>query len=375
MKVLLTGGGTGGHFYPLIAVAEELNRLAKEKQLASMKLYFMSTDPYNESLLYDNSITFVKATAGKRRLYFSLKNFTDIFKTAFGILRAVWDVYLIYPDVVFSKGGFASVPATFAARVLRIPVIVHESDTVPGRANKWAGKFAKRIAVGFEEAAAYFPKEKTAHTGIPIQATLRKETKDPNAFNEFGFDSNIPVIFIMGGSLGALRINDTITDALSKLLPKYQVLHQTGKQHFEKVKEEADLLIADSAHRDRYRPLPYMDAKTLKAASDIASLVITRAGATSLTEIAVWGLPAIVIPIPQDISRDQTSNAFAYARLGAGEVIEEENLTPNILASEIDRLMEHPELRDKMKIASNKFVFPDAATKVAEEILTIGRHE
>ena len=375
MKVLLTGGGTGGHFYPLIAVAEELNRLATEQKLASMNLYYMSTEKYNESLLYDNNITFVPAVAGKRRIYFSLKNYTDMFKTLYGIIRATWDVFLIYPDVVFSKGGFASVPAVFAARILRIPVVIHESDTVPGRANKWAGKFAKRIAISFAEAEEFFPKDRTALTGIPIQATLRKEQKNQNAFNEFAFDSNIPVIFVMGGSMGAERINDALTDALSKLLPKYQILHQTGKNNFEKVKQESDLLLQDNAHRDRYRPVPYMDAKTMKAAADIASLIVSRAGSTSLSEIATWGIPSIIVPIPKDVSRDQTSNAFAYARLGAGEVMEEKNLTPNILVAEIDRLMEHPEERDKMKIASERFVFPDAATKVAKAVIDIGHHE
>ena len=164
MKILLTGGGTGGHFYPLIAVAQELNALAKEYRLLEAKLYYMAPIPYNNKALFENNIEYRHMSAGKARRYFSLLNVVDVFKTIFGIITAILDLYSIYPDVVFGKGGYVSFPVLLAARLLRIPVVIHESDTVPGRVNMWAGKFATRIAISYPDAAKYFPQDKVAYT-------------------------------------------------------------------------------------------------------------------------------------------------------------------------------------------------------------------
>ena len=142
MKILLTGGGTGGHVYPIIAVAEELNTIAREQKLANLELYFMSPSPYNEGILFNNKIIYKKNSAGKIRRYFSILNFFDLFVTAWGVIQSTWDIFRIYPDVVFGKGGYASFPALCAARLLRIPVVIHESDSVPGKVNLWASKFA-----------------------------------------------------------------------------------------------------------------------------------------------------------------------------------------------------------------------------------------
>ena len=148
MKILLTGGGSGGHFYPIIAIAEELNELIKENRLVMPEIFYMSDEPYNEGLLYENNIIFKQVDTGKIRRNPSvlslLKNVIDIFKIILGSIKGLWMVFSIYPDVVFGKGGYASFPALFAARVLNIPVVIHESDTVPGKVNAWAGKFAKK---------------------------------------------------------------------------------------------------------------------------------------------------------------------------------------------------------------------------------------
>ena len=169
MKVLFTGGGSGGHFYPIIAISQELNKLIDEAKLVNVELYFMSVAPYNERLLFENKIAFKKVSTGKLRNYFSVKNFIDIFKTLFATIAAVFQILLLFPDVVVGKGGYASFPAIFAARFFKIPIIIHESDAVPGRVNKWAGKFADKIAISFAEAAEHFPKEKVALTGNPIR--------------------------------------------------------------------------------------------------------------------------------------------------------------------------------------------------------------
>ncbi len=177
MKILLTGGVTGGHFYPIIAGAEALRDLVEERRILPPELYFMSTVPYNERLLFENDIKFMSVAAGKRRRYFSFLNFTDLFKTASGCLSALIRMYSLYPDIVFGKGGYASFPALFAARILHIPVIIHESDSHPGRVNLWAGKFARKIAVSYPEAAKYFGaknQSKIAFTGNPIRPEVAK---------------------------------------------------------------------------------------------------------------------------------------------------------------------------------------------------------
>src|SRR5512141_1251856 len=149
MKILFTGGGTGGHFFPIIAVAEQIKAVSIERKLLMPHLYYMSNEPYDAKVLFEHGIKFVPVTAGKMRHYFSLLNFLDWFKTAWGIATAVVKMFIIFPDVVFGKGGFASFPALFAARLLGIPVVIHDSDSIPGRVNRWAGKFAQKVALSY----------------------------------------------------------------------------------------------------------------------------------------------------------------------------------------------------------------------------------
>ena len=194
MKILLAGGGTGGHFYPIIAVAESIKKIVKGEKFVDVEMYFMSPSPYDERLLFENGILFKRSYAGKIRNYFSVKNIFDYVKTAVGVAKAVIDVWSIYPDVVFGKGGYASFPALFAAKLLKIPVVIHESDSKPGRVNAWAGKFAKRIAVSYESAAQYFPEGKVAHTGNPVRPEIMDPiTNDHGKF--FGLEDNSPAIF------------------------------------------------------------------------------------------------------------------------------------------------------------------------------------
>lgn len=369
MKILFTGGGTGGHFYPIIAVAEEVNRIAHEEKLVSPELYYMGPSMYDERALFDNNILYRYASAGKIRRYFSILNFIDLFKTGFGVLKAFVTVFLIFPDVVFAKGGYASFPTLLAARILRIPVVLHESDTSPGKVSAWAGAFALRIALSYQEAAKYFPKEKVAWVGNPIRKTIRGEV--PEGAREFlKLEQTLPVILALGGSQGAQTLNDAILDALPKLVEKYQVIHQTGERHFEMMSETAKVALGKSPLISRYRPYPYLNALSLRMAAASADIVITRAGST-LFEVAIWGIPAIVIPIPEDVSHDQLGNAYAYARAGAGIVMEEKNLTPSLLFFEIEKLAnDKAELR-KMSEAAKKLALPDAAEKIAREVISI----
>lgn len=373
MKIVFTGGGTGGHFYPIIAVAEAIHALATERRLLDPQLVYMAPDPFDQEALFQNNITFVRTPAGKVRRYFAISNFFDIFRTFFGAISSFFTLLGDVPDVVFSKGGYASVPTVIAAHWLRIPIVIHESDSKPGRANLLGAKYADRIAITFESSIQYFPEKlrsKIALTGIPIRAALA-HTLPEGAAQELKLDTSIPTVLVIGGSLGSKRINDTLIEALPQILEHVNVIHQTGKANFEETKSTADVIMRDSAHKERYHVFPYLSQESLREAAGAASLVVSRAGATAITEIALWAKPAILVPIPESVSHDQRTNAYSYAHAGAAVVLEEGNLTPNILASEIQRITSDASLMQRMSEHSRGFANPDAAKLIADELLRI----
>ena len=295
MKIVFTGGGTGGHFYPIIAVTQKVNQIIDHEHIIGAKLYYISDSPYDKEMLVENNLIYEEISAGKMRTYFSFKNFSDMFKIFFGTINAIYKLFSIYPDVVFGKGGYGSFPTIFAARILRIPVLIHESDSAPGRVNTWAGRFARKIAVSFPEAADFFPKERTAWTGQPIRAELENPSPHNEALQYFKLESNLPVIVIMGGSQGAELINNTILDALPRLVKNFQIIHQTGVKNFKLVSGQADVVLADNKQKFRYMPMAFLNPLQVKMAAGAATVIVSRAGST-LFEIATWGVPSIHIP-------------------------------------------------------------------------------
>jgi len=369
MKIIFTGGGTGGHFYPIIAIAQTIQKIARDKKLITPEMYFFAPSPYNQGLLYDNNIKYKKVSAGKVRRYFSILNFFDLFKTGWGALGALFDVFDVYPDIVFSKGGYGSFPTVLAARLLGIPVFIHESDSVPGKANKWAGKFADRIAVSYKEALPFFKENKTIHTGQPV-LDERLTTITNSATEFFGFDQTIPTIFIMGGSQGAEFINNAILDILPSLVKDFQIIHQVGQANIEVMKESAAAILLENPHKLRYKPFSYLNGLEMRMAAGAANLIISRAGST-IFEIASWAKPSIIIPITNSNGNHQIKNAFAYAKAGACSVIQEENLKPNILLTEIKRIIENKEISEKMAEGAKNFFKPGATELIARELLSI----
>jgi UDP-N-acetylglucosamine--N-acetylmuramyl-(pentapeptide) pyrophosphoryl-undecaprenol N-acetylglucosamine transferase len=369
MKIVFTGGGTGGHFYPIIAIAEEVNAIIDEQKILQAKLYYFSDTPYDKTALFDNGITYKKISAGKNRVYFSPLNFLDYFKAGFGIIQAIFSLYSIFPDVVVGKGGYASFPTLVAARLLKIPILIHESDSFPGRVNQWAGKFATRIAISFPEAAQYFPKDRVAFTGHPIRKEIAQSAKD-GVFEYFGLDASIPTILVLGGSSGAEIINNAILDSLNLLLPQFQIIHQTGAKNITEVKNTAEIVMGQSEFKGRYKPVPFLNTLGLRMASGAASVIISRAG-SMIFEIASWGVPAIIIPITKSNGDHQRKNAFTYARSGAGEVIEENNLTGTILAAELTKIVSDKARLELMRKNAAAFTVPDAGHKIAEEVVRI----
>lgn len=378
MKIALTGGGTGGHFYPLIAVAGAIEEIAKERALITPDLYYVGPTPFETAALLEHDITYIKSPAGRVRRYASILNVFDVFKTFFGIIRATIQLFSLYPDIVFSTGGFAAFPTLYAARILRIPVVIYDADAKPGRVSLWSAKFARWIAVAHPDAAAHFPEKvraKIARVGHPIRHEIEMPAKEGG--HEFlKLDPSVPTVFVVGGSQGARAINETVLDALPTLVKSYNVIHQAGRDNVEETANIASVILKNSPFENRYRVFGLLNVIALRMAAGISSVIISRAGSGSIFEIASWGIPAILIPIPPDVSHDQTENAFSYARAGACIVIEQHNLKPHLLVAEIERILADPAKIEVMKAAARVFARPHAAQKIAQILLeTALEHE
>lgn len=315
-KIVLTGGGTAGHVTPNIALVPRLKELGYE-------VHYIGTHKGMERELIEAiNIPYHPVSSGKLRRYFDLKNFTDPFK----VLKRYGDSYRILkklkPDVVFSKGGFVAAPVVAAASQLKIPAILHESDMTPGLANKLCGRFATKFCCNFPETLNHLPKDKAVHTGTPIRQELKEGSKEKGlAFT--GFNSEKPIMLIMGGSLGAVKVNDAIRAVLDDLLEDFQIIHLCGKG---KVSEA-------HANIKGYLQYEYISAELpdLLACSD---LVVSRAGANAISEFLALRIPNVLIPLSKEASRgDQILNAKSFAKQGFSAMIEEEDITPKALLS------------------------------------------
>lgn len=377
MKILITGGGSGGHFYPALAVIDALNSITEQEKIIKIEVVFMSDSPFDKDVLYERGVRFKKIYAGKVRRYFSLLNITDTIKTFLGTIKAIWNIYLDFPDVIFSKGGYASLPAVLAARLLGIPLIMHESDVVLGKVNKISSSFAKRISISFSKTMNFIPpkkKELVALVGNPIRKDLiisDKNKAQEDGKDYFNIKENVPIILVTGGSLGAQKINDNIIDMIGNLVKNYQIIHVSGKNNYDDVKGRSGVMLEGSSYRYRYHVYPYLNVIEMKMAYSAADLVISRAGSGSIFEIAASGLPSILIPLGNAAQDHQKENAYEYARSGAADVIEEVNLAPHLLFSEIQRLIENKEKLKKMSDYAFNFAKPNAAEKIAREIINL----
>ncbi|OGZ05056.1 MAG: hypothetical protein A2762_02430, partial [Candidatus Lloydbacteria bacterium RIFCSPHIGHO2_01_FULL_54_11] len=325
---------------------------------------------YDTELLTNTRLTYLNTVAGKQRTYFSIWNFLDPFKTLYGCFLAVVRLAVLYPDVVFGKGGYASFPALFAARLLRIPVVIHESDIVPGKVNRWIGSYATKVALSYPEAKRYFThQDRIALTGQPIRKALL-EMPEGDPLTLLSLEPNLPTILVIGGSQGAEKINENLIDIIARLVERYQVIHQTGEKNFDWIKKRAEGALAKSIQGNRYHPYPYLDSKQLHLAAKAANLVISRAG-SSIFEIAVWGKPSALIPLAIAHDDHQRENAYSYARTGAATVIEEQNLKPELFLSIVSSIMESREKQESMAVGAKSFAKTDAAEKIARAVLAI----
>ena len=333
-RIILTGGGTAGHVTPNIALLPRLKELQYDIH------YIGSYNGMEKNLIEKQNIPYHGISSGKLRRYFSLKNFTDPFRVLKGFSEANKLMKKLKPDVIFSKGGFVSVPVVIAGKRNHVPVIIHESDMTPGLANKISIPSATKVCCNFPETLQSLPADKAILTGSPIRQELMTGDKDrARAF--CGFKDIKPVILIVGGSLGAAAVNDAVRGVLPELLKEFQIIHLCGKGKLD----------ASLTNTEGYVQFEYIqdELKDLFALSDI---VISRAGANAICELLALRKPNLLIPLSAKASRgDQILNARSFERQGFSLVIEEEDLTDELLLSSIHKLYEN---RDEFIQAMNR---------------------
>lgn len=311
-------------------------------------------------------------SAGKWRRYASFQNFLDIFKTVLGMIQSTFYLFFYMPDLIFSKGGFVSIPPSIIARIFFIPIFIHDSDVVPGAANRFISKFAKKIFVSFEKSKEFFPDKDVVLTGNPIREGIAQGNKE-KALEYFKLKGQKPVILIIGGSQGAEIINNAVLEGLTFLSEKYEIIHQTGSNNYQKVSDLVNKTIKEGKAtygvniENNYRTYPFLDFERLRDAYEISSVIILRGSAGGIFEIAAVGKPAIIIPISKSANNHQGLNAEEFLKFGA-IVIREENLTPHILSSQIDFLLEPATYSERSKNISS-FKKSNAAQDIANEIL------
>jgi len=361
MKIVLAGGGTGGHIMPLISVAKKI----REKFPDTEFIFMGPKGKLEEELMSKEGIRTENVAVGKMRRYFSFSNFSDFFRVIFGIFHSLWYLLVHMPDAIFSKGGYAAFPVVVAGWIYRIPILIHESDSVPGMTNSILAKFATRVAVSYPSAESEFPASQVVLTGNPLRQDINQG--DASKIRQaLSLLEEKKVIFVMGGSQGSQIINDKIVNILPQLLRKYQVIHQTGEANFDNVRHKAGEL-GIKAGREGYFAFPFIGDE-LKDIFAVADLVITRAGANSLSEIAANGKPSIVIPIESSANNHQRMNAYALAKIGGCMVLEETNLGEHVMLNTIEEIMNSEELRNKLSSNIKMFYHADAADKIAEGI-------
>ena len=323
-KILLTGGGTAGHVTPNMALIPSLQNLNYEIK------YIGSYDGIEKKLIEEMGIPYTGISSGKLRRYMSAKNFSDPFRVIKGYREAKRFVKEYKPDILFSKGGFVSVPVVLACKKYKVPIIIHESDMTPGLANKISIPYAKVVCHNFPETKNYLPEGKSCLTGSPIRAELMKGDKAAG-LKLCGFSSDKPVIMVTGGSLGAMSLNKAVRDALPELIKHFQIVHLCGKG---KIDESLN-------NTPSYIQFEYIKEE-MKDLFAMADVIISRAGANAICEIQALAKPNILVPLPASASRgDQILNAESFKNQGFSEVLDEETLTTGILLDTVKSVYEN----------------------------------
>jgi len=370
MKILFAGGGTAGHIIPIVAIIREIK---KNHQNKNLKIFYIGPkDSFISKILSQENIKIKHILAGKIRRGFSIKNIfqnlIDIFfKIPIGIFQSFFYILFLSPDLIFSKGGFGSFPSVLIGKIFLVPIFLHESDVIPGKANKFLSKFALEIFISFPK-TKYFPNEKIILVGNPIRSEILNGSKE-KAKEFFKLKEGKPVILILGGSQGAQRINNKILEILPALLKDFEIIHQCGEKNLKKVNDEIKIILDErEKSKNSYHLYPFLNEQEISLAYAASDLIISRAGSGSIFEIAAINKPSILIPLPESAQNHQIRNAYYYGSNGACIVLEEMNITPYFFLERIKQLFKYPETLNKMINATKEFSRPNAGKIIAEYI-------
>lgn len=360
MKIILTGGGTGGHIFPLISVIREI-----KKDNPNVDVFYLGPkDDFAKTAFESEKIPVFLIPSGKIRRYFNIKsiiqNFHDIFiNIPLGFFKSLGLIKKIKPDLIFSKGGYGSIPIILAGSFMGIPIYLHESDSVAGITNKIAAFFAKKIFVSFPaDKVKNLPIQKLVFTGNPIRKTLISGNLE-KAKEYFSLECSKPILLVLGGSQGSTRVNTIILENLDYLLEKFEIIHQTGRVDYNRI---------IGLQKAGYHIYDFLSEEAMANALFCCSLVISRSGSGSISEISANGKPSILIPLPESAQNHQAYNATIYEQSGACIVISEKELTQKLLFDSIEKIMDPSSNASYCKSAKG-FSNVDSAKKITEEIL------
>lgn len=358
MKAIIVAGGTGGHIYPAISIINKI----KEKEKNSKILYIGTKDRMEKDIVPRMGIPFVglEMSGLNRKNVFS--NFSVLKKFKLAVKQAIEEMEKFKPDVVIGAGGYITAPVLYAAHKKKIPILIHEQNSIPGVSNKFIGNFADRICVSLPNSLKLFPKDKVCYTGNPRSEEIKKIEKFDKT--TLGFSKNKKLVVVVMGSLGSTTMTLKIKDLLPGFNNKnYEVLVITGSKYYDDYRE-----VEVSSN---VRVVPYMD--NLISLLKDTDLIISRAGASTIAEITAIGLPAILVPSPYVTNNHQYKNAKELEDAGACQIVLEEDFSRETIIREIDKLFDEKELYDTMVINSKKLGVDDSATRIYEEIRKIIR--
>ena len=361
MRILLTGESLAGHLSPIIAVYDTIKNLKEEANLESLEFMLISSDShFLWEIFEETKIPYKTIRISKQ---------TNIFLALpFGIIaffQALIYIFNYMPDVIFSKGGYVSLPVVLAGWIFRIPIVVHESDSVPSRIDKIIFKFAEKVAISFSESKDSYDSSKVFFTGNPVRNFIGQSNKE-KAMKNFSLNEEKPVILILSGSEGSKEINRLVLEILPELLKKYQIIHQCGVGNYDEVKSTIEKM--NIYNLNDYHLFPFFK-KRIAEAYAVCDIIVSRAGANTISEIMTVGKPSVLIPLASAISDKQKMNAFHYSEAGAAVLLGEKNLRPHLLLNVLNDLFKNHLKIIEMQRAARQLAHPLAARKIAEEII------
>lgn len=372
MRVLVSGGGTGGHIYPALAVAAQLR-----SEYQAEILFLGSDDGLETQIVPAAGLRLATIKAGKVRRYVSWQTVKGVMRIPLGVVQAVEIVRRFRPDLAFTSGGYVAVPAGLAAYLNRVPLLMHQQDVPPNLSNRQVAPLATRISVAFEDSLAYFPTRKTLLLGNPIRQEIldARQLSPQEARTKLGLAPALPLLLVTGGSQGARHLNQVVCAALPELLETCQVLQISGKDlHNETLAQSNAVLAAqDESLKQRYRLVPYLNEE-MPVALQAADLVLCRSGASTLSELAALSKPSLLVPLPPALGKSpQEANAAMFERKQAGQVIKDADLEPKLLAERVKYIMTSPALLSSMVESVSTLGRPEATQDIAAELLKLAR--